>query len=200
MKNFKIIFISVFILGIFLISCSNNENAKEANLASQNSLFMRTKELPEPPDTQVPGPICLRNSTQSQAILLGTNFTPEDNILYDIRDNFLRKSTKGYRYIGEYYYCGNTVKDYSGLTISDINSVIDLMPHIYSSYEKMQDSSYQGIIIDNTTSNKLINVLNIYKSLSNDTDYNSIIDDLKNDVIYVEGKNKSQINNFMKTN
>ena len=124
-------------------------------------------------------------------------FLPVKTILYDIRDKCLDNSTKGKRYISEYYFVSDINKDWSKFTVQAMNDVIDIMPSIYASSKNYLDAKYDGIIVENTFSLKLISVLNSYKALSKDSKYNSIIDNLILDVKTVSNMTKSQVVQFM---
>jgi len=125
------------------------------------------------------------------------SFNAKENILYKVRDDIFYSSIKGKRYIEHYYYISKVEKKFKILKLNSLKKIINLMPLIYSSYEKYINPNYAGVIIDAKTKEQFIDVLNIYLSLSDDSKYKAVILELKNDLKLVEKMNKSEIKKFM---
>jgi hypothetical protein len=140
---------------------------------------------------------CAKAGVDSEIKTRLLDFVPNNNILYDMRDKFLNLTIRGKRYIDEYYYVSSTKKDYSSLKTSTLLDIISLMPLIEVAYEKVTNVKYSGTIVDDKTSSLLTNVFTDFKSLSVDTKYLSIINNLQIDLKFVTNKDKKTLIDFM---
>lgn len=203
MKKINLVLISVFItLLAIIMSCNDNDST--INDEVNSSIFSRGDDDSKTPDEcnqdefedesgEVGGEI------EEQCIERQIPYVPaQKDILYSIRDNILLKYPVGIRYVNEYYFTSRVSKDYSQFSINNFVDVIELMPYIYEAREKFIDPGYSGVIISSTFSNKLINVLEAYKRLSDDQTYKSIIDSFIFDVNTL--KNKNSVIEFMEHN
>jgi len=201
--NFMLISILFTTLAIVL-SCNDNEST--INDEVNSSIFSRGDDDSKTPDEcnqdefeDESGEV--EDEIEEQCIERQIPYVPaQKDILYSIRDNILMKYPVGSRYVNEYYITSRVNKDYSQFSINNFVDVIELMPYIYEAREKFIDPSYSGVIISSTFSNKLINVLEAYKKLSNDQAYKSIIDSFIFDVNTLTNKNKNSVIHFMEHN
>ncbi len=175
------------------------KNSKKIVFSLVLSLFMLSVYSQTTNRTKSAGPTeCAKVAVDEQIKVKKISYVPNNDLLYDIRDKFLDSSVRGKRYIEEYYYVSTTKKDYSALKFSTLTDIVSLMPSIESAFEKVNNNSYSGIIVDSKMSGFLTNILLDFKSLSSDSKYTSIVDNLLTDLKAVTNKDKKVVLDFMK--
>jgi len=119
------------------------------------------------------------------------------NILYGIRDNILLKSSKGKKYVEDYYYVSKFTSNISKLSINTIYLMLKNLPNIYDAYKRMTDDKYDSVVIEDDFKNDIIKIINEFKTLSTDERYLRILDNLINDLNEIANKRKKDVVNFL---
>jgi len=102
------------------------------------------------------------------------------------------------RYIEEYYYISDLKIDYSKLSIGELYDIFKIAPKIYDAYDNIKNSKFNGIIVNEELKTEIIELLNTFKKLSNNTKYITIIEGLIKDTEKIVNKNREQVIEFMK--
>ena len=95
------------------------------------------------------------------------------NKYYSFRDDFLLNSSFGQNYIQTFY----AVTDHyiAALDLNILSDIVTTLPYINNAIDLLFDSTYQGIIIDETTKD---NVLAIINQIKENTDSQIFIDQI----------------------
>ena len=120
----------------------------------------------------------------------------DSNNLYYFRDNFLKESIIGDKYV-KYYYAFSQHID---IDLSLSMKAFTLMPKVSTLINKIRsnDTNPNEILIDEEFKNEVLSLINDSKTLSSKQITKSLIEDLKSDLSNLSGKTKSEfINEFI---
>ncbi len=114
--------------------------------------------------------------------------------LDSFRDEFLNNSIKGRKYITYYYTLGAELKKLNYYTSSNILSDFIFYQKVYFLANSLQNGSDNNTIISAQDQSFLLNKINQFKSLDlNNILYQTILNDIENDIINYTNKSKRQI-------
>ena len=84
-------------------------------------------------------------------------------MFYDVRDNNLSGHSTGELYINAYYYLSSNLKN-EPVTMEEITKYFDILPVVTSIKGKLNDSNFNGAVITESERDKLISLVNFYKT------------------------------------
>jgi len=123
-----------------------------------------------------------------------TNSTIQDK-LYAFRDDFMSQSTIGQHFVNDFYYCGKVVP--SILTYSNATTGISLLTNdVIPMIDKLMASnaaSDNSVLLTSTQATALINYVTALKNASSDATFDTIMDELIDNLTYASGKTVSTI-------
>jgi hypothetical protein len=146
-------------------------------------------------DEDPDGP-CVKSRVSQAFIKNEISSTFDDSVLYGIRDNILMKSEKGKKYVADYNYIGKYI-DASKLSMNSLFKIVKNIPNIYSSYKKMNEADNNTIIISDDFRTDIIDIINSFKEISNNSEYIKILNNLILDVQTVSNKDKKFVLEFL---
>ena len=122
------------------------------------------------------------------------------NALFDLdlhrnlRDQFLEKYTLGQKHI-DYYYAISEFVLISDYNTSTFLQMVETLPSFNQSINKLLDDNTNGseILLTQELSNDVVSILNDIKEISDNPDFQYIIDDFKNDVNLLTDKSKTDL-------
>jgi hypothetical protein len=121
------------------------------------------------------------------------NTETQNVTLRAFRDNYLSKTTKGMKYINNYYYISDRFLDYVDVNFS-ILAMSTLVDDIFPLINTLQNQPSSNSVLYNTTrANKITALLNNIKSKLTNTGDKTIIDGIIADVNYYKNKPVSQV-------
>lgn len=119
------------------------------------------------------------------------------DLFYNIRDHNLNVTSTGILYINAYYYLSSRLKD-EPVTLSEIYNYFDILPVVTAISNKLNDTTYKGIIISDSESQKLIDLVKFYKTKRlNDSEYQEVLDSIITDLESISNRNADQIKAFL---
>lgn len=142
---------------------------------------------------------CLVSDIETQ-LLNNNTFEPsyieetfEESTFYSFRDNFLIQTNIGNKYINYYYALSAFL--YQNVNLSIAANTATLLPQINEAIEKLQFPEINGdqILINEELKTDILQILAEYKSISENDDYNSVLDDIENDVNEFSNKTVDQV-------
>jgi hypothetical protein len=114
---------------------------------------------------------------------------------YAYRDGILKSSIVGKKYISYYYkisYLMSVYKDES-VNLSNIANLVNLGSKLYESLNKLTQGNSSDIIISSSFKALANSVINDYKHLSGNTEFQAILADIQRDLDHFEGKTKVEV-------
>ena len=122
------------------------------------------------------------------------------NALFDLdlhrnlRDQFLENYTLGQKHI-DYYYAISEFVLISDYNTSTFLQMVETLPSFNQSINKLLDDNTNGseILLTQELSNDVVSILNDIKEISDNPDFQYIIDDFKNDVNLLTDKSKTDL-------
>ena len=123
----------------------------------------------------------------------GRSYSLQHDKLYDFRDGFLSKSSKGETYIDYYYEISKTLVEKLELSLA-LEGVglanAELLPRLD---KLMKNENSKEVLYGNDTKDALIDYLKKVKGLSKDKAYGSMIDQVIKDIDYYANKTIGEI-------
>lgn len=109
------------------------------------------------------------------------------------RDDFLYTHQSTVKYVNLYYQFSAFLVDKIDLQIS-LKTINILSDFNYSMEKLLNANAYSNhIVVDNNLKTKLIDLVNDYRNLSNDIDYNTALNGIEQDIINYSNKTVSQV-------
>lgn len=128
--------------------------------------------------------------TQSSADILF-----KEQLYYDLRDNLMKNYNIGNKYI-DYYYALSAFLQKSDYTITTLYKMISALPELNDSILKLLgNSSNNEIIISEQLKNNVVSIINDLKLISSNADFQTILNELESDIIFLSNKTKSNLIN-----
>ena len=111
-----------------------------------------------------------------------------------LRDNLMVHYNIGEKYI-EYYYAIAGFLQKEDYQLQTLYKIIATLPNFNSSVEKLLDQNYNGsdIIITESLKNDMFSIIADLKTVSNNADFQYILNDLENDLNAIKNKTKEQL-------
>lgn len=126
--------------------------------------------------------------------LINNTLIENDSLHYDFKDNYLNNSRLGNKY-KDYYYAMSRfldVPDYVDIAIN--TGVFNLIPEVDDKLEILtQNGNENTVIFTEDFTSDLIQFLDNIKN-SNGSHFERVVEDLQNDILFFEGKSKSELN------
>jgi hypothetical protein len=117
------------------------------------------------------------------------------NLLHDFRDVFLSKYISGQKYISYYYSIGSYIRDDIPLSLC-ISTALFFLNHNSDIEKLLNPNDHMNEILINTTfANDINNLISSYESLSSDSYYLQMFEELRTDVNHYQGKTIQEILN-----
>ena len=109
-------------------------------------------------------------------------------------DQFLENYTLGQKHI-DYYYAISEFVLISDYNTSTFLQMVETLPSFNQSINKLLDDNTNGseILLTQELSNDVVSILNDIKEISDNPDFQYIIDDFKNDVNLLTDKSKTDL-------
>lgn len=113
-----------------------------------------------------------------------------------LRDDLMKNYNIGEKYI-EYYYAISGFLQKEDYQLQTLYKIISTLPNFNSSVEKLLDENYNGndIIITESLKNDMFAIIADLKTVSNNPDFQYILNDLENDLNAIKNKTKAQVIN-----
>jgi hypothetical protein len=101
-----------------------------------------------------------------------------------LRDSFLANYIIGQKYINYYYSLGYFLNFNNLISSSAVANTASVSPDAWEITHKILNfpSDSSDILISSGAKERIINLIDFYKTLSSNTDYNNVLDDIKSDV------------------
>ena len=131
------------------------------------------------------------DETAMQARMTTKNF--DSNFAYDFRDNFLKKSEKGKKYIDYYYKISRISSVYDGVNMSNIKDRVKFVTAMYKVAHILIEGKDNDIVFDDSTTEVSLNTIKDYSKLSENKEYKEILKDIEKDVRQFSKKTKKEI-------
>ncbi len=157
-------------------------------------------------DTPTPGGedgICPMAMIEKKAVLTHSNSIVSSIGIFNddsrvFRDNVLLSGETGAIYKDVYYYLGSYLNN-DEISISDVQNFISIMPTVKNIYERINDSSYSGVVISNNEKENILSFINSIESKIQDNNSSNIqlIEAIKEDVASLTNRNSNQILEFI---
>ena len=118
-------------------------------------------------------------------------------MFYDVRDNNLSGHSTGELYINAYYYLSSNLKN-EPVTMEEITKYFDILPVVTSIKGKLNDSNFNGAVITESERDKLISLVNFYKTKKvSDSNYQALLNSIIEDITSLTNRNSTQIKEFL---
>ena len=168
------------------------ENGGPLQLCIGNAFGHYTCDIPDPgtcPLSNAQIIIVNNGALTTEELLTDFNY----DLSYNFRDNFLVPSYLGFKYAEDYYAIGRVVG--SSFSLSTSLKMAYALPSIYIAVNKlMSPIGHEGdILVPVGFAADLHSIIDDFKALSSDSDYQAILSDLENDLDYFTGKTVSEI-------
>jgi hypothetical protein len=114
---------------------------------------------------------------------------------YAYRDGFMQSSAIGRKYINYYYklsYLTSAYKSQS-INLSNIADLVSLGSELYTICNKMTLGNSSDIIISSSFKELANTIINDYKQISANGEFQAILADIQNDLDHFEGKTKEEV-------
>lgn len=144
-------------------------------------------------------PICKAQSVQNESIeqsLVSENEATNLfslNLHRQLRDEFLKENSLGLKHIDYYHGISEfiLVSDYNTSTFI---KMIQTLPSLNQSINKLLDNNIESnIIINEDLNNDLNSIINDYKLISENPDFQFILNDIKEDIDRITNKNENDL-------
>lgn len=147
-------------------------------------------------------PICEEEDEQEDMVERGMISQSSADILfnkqlyYDLRDDLMSQYNIGEKYI-DYYYALSGFLQKSDYNVTTLYKMMATLPDFNDSIEKLLNNttSSSEIIISTQLKNDMLSIVNDLKAVSQNSDYQTILTELENDIILISNKSKSTILN-----
>lgn len=145
------------------------------------------------------GGFCPKDSLRESSTLSGfdsqliqNNLVLNDSLHYNLRDNYFSGSNLGEKYIDYYYGISEYLETSDYFNLSLLNKIHSTLPSIDSKISIMTSSgNASSILLDQNLASQIKDILNI---INDDCKYlNYVVEDLKKDLDYFEGKDKHTV-------
>ena len=138
--------------------------------------------------------ICFAEKANKEIKERNLSFQPLNlDIARNYRDNFLNNSTKGRLYVKYYYKINYILQGMDFIKKVSLVSEYKLATKLYSIINDIENAPDYQILINPADKSFLVKHLNKMKSLSRNSEYTSILDQLILDIINYTNKTKSEI-------
>ncbi|WP_395042716.1 hypothetical protein [Flavobacterium sp.] len=118
-----------------------------------------------------------------------------EQLYYDLRDNLMANYDIGEKYI-DYYYALSAYVQKTDYNVVTLYKMISTLPELNTSLEKlMSNSNNNEVIITEQLKNDMLSIINDLKQVSNNSDYQTILNQLENDIILLSNKTKVNLVN-----
>jgi hypothetical protein len=119
------------------------------------------------------------------------------DISREIRDNTLSKSQKGKDYIDYYYKISAISNAYDVVNVNNVYDHIALATDLIQVTNKFNSTSKE-VIIDNDLKNGILEMVNSYKEVSKNKEFQNILKTIETDVKNLSLKEKQAVLNYIK--
>ena len=118
------------------------------------------------------------------------------NLHRRLRDNLMKQYNIGEKYIEYYYAISGYLQKYD-YQLTTLTKIISTLPEFNNSVEKLLDQAYSGndIIITESLKNDMFIIIAELKNISDNNDYQYILNDLENDINTIKNKTKAELLN-----
>jgi hypothetical protein len=156
-----------------------------------NAADSRCDAMAEPPQCL---PICTANEMKKTIENNDIHYSLVHSEIYDFRDDFLKKSEKGIRYVERYYFFGSYLVE---------NMSLDLALDAMATYQNcakpimtslMQNPTSTAPLMTNYQKDELLELITSIRSISNDSIYHAELDILVKDIQYYSSKSVLETN------
>jgi hypothetical protein len=189
----------VFFRGEYCVNCQETwQGICDAGLYCNNDDSGQDEHI----DDGDGGSICEAKERRHKAFSSGVLSQTVSESLFDLslhrrlRDNLMRNYNIGEKYIQYYYAISGFLQrqDYQPETLL---KMISTLPEFNNSVEKLIEQTNNGnqIIINESLKNDMFAIIADLKMISNNEDYQFILNDLENDLNLIKNKTKDQILN-----
>lgn len=139
------------------------------------------------------GKICPDDENETVVENGGHSYTYNNSVLYDVR-NFLAQSPLGQAYIDDYYYIGSIMASEGislDIALDGMNLGINTLNPILTDFITNNNSA--SILYNQAEADEIIDFLIDFKDISNDSNFNQIIDNVISLVSLNVNKSNAQI-------
>jgi hypothetical protein len=139
---------------------------------------------------------CVKGQMRTFASDNSISFNPEelsDAFAYKFRDSFLVNYAVGRKYFQYYYKLSYVVRAYRPFTAGNFLQNLTFAKNIYLLANRLQFGQNTDIIVTSAFKSEATTMIDYYKTLSNNTEYNQILNSIKQDLILYENKPRSQV-------
>lgn len=206
MKKFIVLALAI-LLSLSFFNCSNDNTGGQIDYSKTSESKLKKLMLEEESTARIIKVDTPGGPTDCRINILSffTNIKEEDKdkiissyqMFYDIRDNNLRGHSTGELYVNAYYYLSSDLKD-EPVTMEEITNYFEILPVVASINSKLNDNTFSGIVITESERDKLINLVNYYKTKKiSDSNYQALLDSIIEDINSLTNRNSSQIKEFL---
>ena len=206
MKKFIVLSLAIS-LSLSFFNCSNDNTRGQIDYSKTSESKLKKLMLEEESTARIIKVDTPGGPTDCRINILSffTNIKEEDKdkiissyqMFYDIRDNNLRGHSTGELYVNAYYYLSSDLKD-EPVTMEEITNYFEILPVVASIKSKLNDNTFSGIVITESERDKLINLVNYYKTKKiSDSNYQVLLDSIIEDINSLTNRNSSQIKEFL---
>jgi hypothetical protein len=117
--------------------------------------------------------------------------TVKPTTAYQFRDSILSKNAMGQKYISDYYFLGSTFSNSYSFTNS--LKILRIMPTVYSIVDKINSTNQTQNTYDTETRDKIVSLINYFKTLTDDAIAIAKMNDIIADVNYYCNKQVSNL-------
>lgn len=112
---------------------------------------------------------------------------------YDFRDNFLKTTEFGRKYVEYYYRLSDFNRCYKVINADNLVTFFNFMLKVHSVASTLKNGDNNDIIITQQFIDDANYFITLYKDKTNNSDYKGILDDILNDLNHFKGKTRSEI-------
>jgi hypothetical protein len=122
-----------------------------------------------------------------------TDFSLETG--HSFRDDFMRSTAMGRKYVSYYYKLGYLIGVYKAeaVNLSNIADLINLGSGLYEIRNKLVSGIESDIIVTSSFRTLANSIIENYRSISHNAEFQSILTDIQNDLTNFEGMNRAQV-------
>lgn len=118
-----------------------------------------------------------------------------DELYYNLRDNLMLQYNIGEKYI-DYYYAISSFVQKSDYDVSTLIKMISTLPDLNNSIEKLlSNTNNNEIIITEQLKLDILSIINDLRTVSNNEDFQTILNELESDIIFLSNKTKTNLIN-----
>ena len=137
------------------------------------------------------GDICNLKSINNNGSSLGLTLDLE--LAYSFKDDFMKKTDVGNKYISYYYLLSKVAFENKEITSETVGDYFDFATKVYSSAKVMQFGDDDDVVCNSTFQKQALTFVKKYRSFSDDNSYQEALSTIEKDLNKFSGKTKAYI-------